>query len=148
MKTYIWTRSWTIRASKSIFYVSSNCYSLFTKSRQRLEISFERNDVAHVMCYNSPQSQTKTFLGRISTEIWSAFVVVLDKIWNKTQQMYTFSVLLSCFIYKTLFLKNFVFSLDFPFNEKNIFFFIYFFSFDLVRWPTSYERAQCTILHR
>ena len=39
MKTYIWTRSWTIRASKSIFYVSINCYSLFTNSRQRLKYS-------------------------------------------------------------------------------------------------------------
>ena len=39
MKTYIWTRSWTIRASKSIFYVSINCYSLFTNSHQRLKYS-------------------------------------------------------------------------------------------------------------
>ena len=30
--------------------------------------------------------------------------------------MYSLSVLLSCFIYKTLFLKNFIFSLDFPFK--------------------------------
>ena len=43
--------------------------------------------------------------------------------------MYSFSVLLSCFIYKTLFLKNFIFSLDFPFK---LFKFIYFYTHNMV----------------
>ena len=122
MKTYIWTRSWTIRASKSIFYVSINCYSLFTNSRQRLKYSRDffwtkwRSACYVIIILPSPKQKLYwvEFQRRFEVLLWSCWT-------NFEIKRSKCIVFLFYWVVKTLFLKNFIFSLDFPFNSDYIF---------------------------